>query len=251
MTTPGRQQDTDRTRCPNCEAAVAPASFCSACGQRLGILPLRLRQIVAETWSNLSSFEGPTLRTMRGLTLGPGKVARAWIDGRRTHYLHPVKFLFVVSLIIALSYEPLMALRHSMQVAGSPIYTVGLEGISPIFSLFAIVLPLPFALVMTLLGRPLRLARPWLEWYVLGAYATGFGALLQLLFKVLALPLPPTWNGWLAVAEFALPMAIAAWGAYHLVARNRRWQAVLVATVTPTLLWCGTALAVMLSTDGT
>ena len=80
----------------------------------------RFREIVAATWSSLSSLEGPAFRTMKGLLLEPGRVARRWIDGKRTVYLHPVKFLFLVSVIIALSYEPLMVWRHSMQVSGSP-----------------------------------------------------------------------------------------------------------------------------------
>ena len=247
VVTPRPTPEAEKITCPNCEASVASSRFCCECGQRLAIPPLRLRQIVAETWSNLSSLEGPTLTTMRGLLTGPGRVARAWIDGRRTKFINPVKFLFLVSLIIALSYAPLMSFRQSLQVPGSALYTVGLEGISPMFSLFAIALPLPFALVATLLGRPLRIALPWLDWYVLGAYATGIGALLQLLLKVIALPLPPNWSGWLAVAEFALPVIMSAWGSFDLVARNRRWQAVLLAIVTPTLIWFGTALVVTLS----
>tara|TARA_R110002096_G_scaffold4899_21_gene22916 strand:- start:4914 stop:5540 length:627 start_codon:yes stop_codon:yes gene_type:complete len=200
-------------------------------------MPLRFREIVAATWSSLSSLDGPVLGTIRGLLTGPGHVARAWIDGKRTRYLHPVKFLFVVSLIIALSYEPLLAARRAMQVTGAAIYTVGLEAYSPMFSLFGLVLPVVIALGITAIGRPFRLRLPWLDWYVLGAYATGMGALLQLTFKLISLPLPPGWGGWLAMAEFALPLALLVWGSYHLVARNRRWQAVLVALLTPTLGW--------------
>lgn len=237
--------------CPNCASPVASARFCIECGQRLVVTPLRLREIAATTWSNLSSLEGPTLVTVHGLLTKPGRVARAWIDGKRARYLHPVKFLFVVSVIIALSYEPLIGARKAMNVPGAPIYNVGLEGISPVFSLFAIVLPIPLALMMAALGRLMRLGLPWLEWYVLGAYATGMGALLQLTFKLIALPLPPTWNAWLWVAEFALPIAIFAWGAYHIVARNRRWHAALVALLTPTLLWLAFLGIRMLSKVGT
>ncbi|MFT4514606.1 MAG: hypothetical protein ACI89X_000700 [Planctomycetota bacterium] len=154
-------------------------------------------------------------------------------------------------MIIALSYEPLMAAREAVKVIGSPVYTVGLEGSSPVFNLFAIVLPIPLVLLMTALGRPMQLGLSWLEWYVLGAYATGMGALLQLTIKLIALKLPPTWSGWLAVAEFAPPIAITARGAYHLVARNRRWQAVLLALLTPPLASSAVAGIITLSTDET
>ena len=230
--------------CPNCESIrganwespVAPGRFCSECGQRLALAPLRLRELVATTWSNVSSLEGPILATVRCLLTGPGRTARAWIDGKRTRYLNPVKFLFVVSLIIALSYEPIMAARQAMQVPGSAIYTVGLEAHSPVFSLFGMLLPVVIAVAITAVGRLFRLGLPWLDWYVLGAYAIGMGALLQLTFKLVALPLPASWSGWLAVAEFALPVALLAWGSYHMVARNRRWQAVLVALLATTML---------------
>lgn len=235
--------------CANCEQTVESAAFCPSCGQRTRLVPLRFREIVAATWSSLSSLEGPAFRTMKGLLLEPGHVARRWIGGKRTVYLHPVKFLFLVSLIIALSYEPLMVLRHSMQVAGSPMYTVGLEGISPMFSLFGIVLPVPFALLAAVLSRGARVELSWLEWYVLGAYATGMGALLQMVFKLLALPLPPAWNGWLAVAEFALPILLCVYGAGQLAAAERRWRAVAIAVVVPAVLWFAVAVCVTLISD--
>lgn len=232
--------------CANCEQAVADAPFCSNCGQRMQMVPLRFRDLAQAAWNSLSSFEGPVFTTIQGLLLEPGRVARRWIDGKRTRYVHPVKFLFLVSLIIALSYEPLMALRQSLHVAGSPMYTVGLEGISPMFSLFGIVLPIPFALLAALLSRLLGVQLRWVEWYVLGAYATGMGALLQLVFKVLALPLPATWSGWLALAEFALPIALLIYGASHLVAASRRWRAVLIAIIVPVAIWFSVASFVTL-----
>lgn len=241
--------------CPNCETPVATGQasgylpsdggrensaaarrFCSVCGQRQQLTPLATREIVATTLRNLLSFDGPALRTLRDLLRGPGRVARAWIDGKRTIYIHPVSFLFVISLLIALSYEPLMELRRTMHESGTAFYTVGLEAISPMFSLFGIVLPLPIAWTIAALGRLAKLERPWLEWYVLGAYATGLGALLQLVFKVVYLPLPTSWSGWLSLAEFLLPLLLLAWGAYHLVRPSRRWHAVLVAATAPPLL---------------
>ena len=248
------------TVCPNCETAAtghppgflpngsacqtepdAPR-FCSACGQRQQLTPLATREILATTLRNLSSFDGPVLRTLRDLLRGPGRVARAWIDGKRTSYIHPVSFLFVISLVIALSYEPLMDLRHSQHQPGTAIYTVGLEGIAPMFSLFGIALPLPVAWAIATLGRLAKLERPWLEWYVLGAYATGLGALLQLVFKLACLPLPTAWSGWLSLAEFLLPMMLLVWGAYHLVRPSRRWHAVVVTAVALPLLLAAFAL---------
>jgi len=223
--------------CANCEQDVAVAVFCSQCGQRLQLVPLRFRDILKATWSSLTSFDGPVFATLKGLLLEPGRVARGWIDGKRTRYLHPVKFLFLVSLIIALSYEPLMAMRKSMEVTGSAVHTVGLEGIAPMFSLFGIVLPIPFAVLAAVFGRLLRVQLGWVEWYVLGAYATGMGALLQLVFKLCALPLPATWSDWLAAAEFGLPLALLIYGASHLAPAERRWRAVMVAVIVPAVLW--------------
>jgi hypothetical protein len=69
--------------------------------------------------------------------------------------------------------------------------------------------------------------------------------------KLIALPLPPMWTAWLWVAEFALPFAIFAWSAYHMMARNRRWHAALLALLTPTMLKLALLWIQMLSKDGT
>jgi hypothetical protein len=214
---------------------MPPATFCSACGQRLDVRPLRIGEIASSAIQGMLSFDAPALRTLRDLARGPGKVARAWIDGRRTSYLHPLRFLFVVGVVTLLTFEPIQQLRQNRLPSGQALYVVGFDS-RPTFGLLAILVSLPVACTIALLGRPLGLRRSWLEWYVLCAYACGAGALLQLGVKVVGLALPTGWGGWLALAEFALPLLLLAWGARDLVDAGRRGRAVLVAALAPLVL---------------
>jgi len=214
---------------------MPPAKFCSSCGQRLDVRPLRIREVAANAMQGVLSFDAPALRTVRDLACGPGRVARAWIDGRRTSYLHPVRFLFVVGVITLLTFEPLQQLRENHLPPGQALHTVGLDG-SPTFGLLAILVSLPVALTVAAVGRLLGVRRPWLEWYVLCTYACGLGALLQLAIKLLSLLLPPGWGDWLSLAELALPLLLLIWGARDLVERQLRWRAMLAAASAPALL---------------
>ena len=112
-----------------------------------------------------------------GTRSGQGSRARGSTASARATCIRS-SFLFVVSLIIALSYEPLMALRHSMQVRRfAGLHRRPRRHLADLQPVSRSCCRSRSRLVMTLLGRPLRLGRPWLEWYVLGAFATGIRSL--------------------------------------------------------------------------
>jgi len=212
--------------CPDCEADVGRADprHCSRCGQRLVLGPLRLSEITGELIGALVSFELPILRTTRDLLRGPGLVARAWIAGKRRTYINPVKFIVIVGLVVALSYDRVHELRMARH---SVVYEVGLAHYtSQYFAFFCILLLLPMAFVLRALGPVLRVVRPWLDWYVLGLFAYGLGAGLQLVLNVASLALPTGVTGVVfRVVEGLLPLFLFAWGAFGLVDRDRRWHA--------------------------
>lgn len=215
-----------RNPCPDCRAPAAAGRFCSQCGQRLELPRLAAREIVTTTAQSVLSFDGPVARTIRDLLRGPGRVARAWIDGRRTSYVHPVKFLFVIGVAMLLAHGPIQQLRQALQPTGSAMHSGGLVG-AEMFGLLVIVLSLPLALVIAGVGACFGVRQPWLEWYVLSAYCFGIGALLQLSLDLAAIPLPAAWGSWLSVVQSAVPLGLLTWGAYALVDRSRRWRAVV------------------------
>lgn len=215
-------------RCPDCDApAQDGAVYCSRCGQRLTVGPLRLREITTELASSLISWELPVLRTVRDLSMGPGRVADAWMRGQRRRYVNPFHFLVVVGLVVALTYGPLHRARAARIPSGQAIYEVGLaHHASQYFAFFCIALLLPLAVALALIGRFFALRRTWVEWYLLGLYAYGLGAVLQLVILAAAAWVPGVATlPALPLLEFFVPVLLFCWGALSFVERQRRWHA--------------------------
>ncbi|MBL7851439.1 MAG: DUF3667 domain-containing protein [Cyclobacteriaceae bacterium] len=86
--------------CVNCGADVQ-TPYCPACGQRTGVKRLTFRDTFADVWNNLSGFDGLFLRTLKDLTLRPGRVANSYITGVRIRYFGPVSyFFFMITLLL-------------------------------------------------------------------------------------------------------------------------------------------------------
>ncbi|RVT90815.1 DUF3667 domain-containing protein [Sphingomonas crocodyli] len=86
------------TTCLNCGAAI-DTPFCGQCGQKAAAR-FAWRDIGREGWDRVRWFEFQLTRTLRHLVTGPGRVAREYVMGRRTAYMHPLKLL--VALVAAL-----------------------------------------------------------------------------------------------------------------------------------------------------
>lgn len=86
--------------CLNCGATLA-GKYCPDCGQkrqgRLG-----RRDVTDLAWQNLRRFEFSLFRAMARIALHPGRVARDYVLGARSRYLHPFKLLLtcIVFLLI-------------------------------------------------------------------------------------------------------------------------------------------------------
>ena len=91
------------TNCANCGARVADL-YCGSCGQsRAG--RLGFRDVGAAVLSEVASFDTAFPRTFAGLALRPGRVAREYIEGRRTLYLNPLKYaLLAVTVYVVLAH---------------------------------------------------------------------------------------------------------------------------------------------------
>lgn len=93
----------ESTGCANCGAHVAD-QYCGACGQPHA-RRLRFRDLASTALAELASLDTAFLRTFKGLTRNPGRVAREYVDGRRVHYLNPLKYaLFSVTVYVVLAH---------------------------------------------------------------------------------------------------------------------------------------------------
>jgi hypothetical protein len=85
------------TRCLNCGADLRGA-FCSRCGQRAIPADPTVAEIAGDVWQELSGYDGRVAATFRRL-LHPGRLTIDYLQGRRAHYLSPIKLYLTVSVI--------------------------------------------------------------------------------------------------------------------------------------------------------
>ncbi len=228
--------------CPECGSTPASGGFCPNCGQRLAVGPLRFVEVAKEFLGTLSTFEFPILLTVRDLLRGPGAVASAWIAGRRRSYINPIKFIVIVGVIVALTYLPLIELQASARAATGAVYKVGLAHYADqYFAFFCIVLLLPIAVAQCVIAAKFGVKRAWLEWYALGLYTFGLGALLQLGWNLVSLALPS--SSTVRVIELVLPVILFAWGAFGFAERGRRARSLAASLLALALVLGGVALA--------
>jgi len=85
--------------CFSCETPMQ-GLYCGACGQKNDNYRRSLRSLGVELFSSLTAIEGRIWRTWGALLFKPGKVAREYSDGRRTHWSSPVRVFLAMSLIL-------------------------------------------------------------------------------------------------------------------------------------------------------
>jgi hypothetical protein len=84
--------------CRNCGAAV-PGRYCGECGQRRDLRPLSLFALVWELLVEVLDSDARVWRTLRTLTLRPGRLTLAWADGRRARYMPPFRLYLVLNVL--------------------------------------------------------------------------------------------------------------------------------------------------------
>ncbi len=87
--------------CVNCGAEVT-TPYCAQCGQRSNVKRITLINMGSDFLSRIYGFDGFFLRTIKELTLRPGKVSREYISGNRNKYYGPVGYLFIMLTIFIL-----------------------------------------------------------------------------------------------------------------------------------------------------
>jgi hypothetical protein len=105
-------------RCTNCfEPLPEPRPrFCPHCGQETNVRPPRLGEFIQQFGGAFLSTEGALWRTFKLLLFRPGELTRQYLDGRRKHYVLPLRLYLTVSVIALV----LMRVLMSLQVDVSP-----------------------------------------------------------------------------------------------------------------------------------
>ncbi len=85
--------------CFSCETPMQ-GLYCGACGQKNDNYRRSLSSLGIELFTSLTAIEGRIWRTWGALLFKPGKVARQFADGRRTHWSSPIRVFLAMSLIL-------------------------------------------------------------------------------------------------------------------------------------------------------
>jgi hypothetical protein len=95
-------------RCLNCDATVA-GKFCAECGQSRDDHSRSVLGFVHEFVEHHLLLDSKMLRTGYALVLKPGRLTRAYLEGRRARYVSPFKLYLFMSLVffVALFYSGL------------------------------------------------------------------------------------------------------------------------------------------------
>jgi hypothetical protein len=86
--------------CLNCHYPLRPIdNFCPICGQKNASYRIGFGQLVQEFLSNALSFDTRLFRSIMPFLFGPGYLPKAFVEGKRTRYVHPLRIYFFISFL--------------------------------------------------------------------------------------------------------------------------------------------------------
>ncbi len=92
--------DANRQICPNCEKGFdSEFDFCPYCGQQNKAQKIRLKYFLGELVSGIFNLDSKIFRTLHLLVFKPTELPLAFLQGKRTFYIPPVRLYLVVSLV--------------------------------------------------------------------------------------------------------------------------------------------------------
>jgi hypothetical protein len=89
------------TNCLNCGAEVT-GKFCSNCGQENIELQENFFHLVFHTVGDFFHFDSKFFRSLIPLFTKPGFLTREYWQGRRAHYIHPLRLFFFVTIVMVI-----------------------------------------------------------------------------------------------------------------------------------------------------
>lgn len=87
--------------CLNCGTIVV-GKFCHNCGQENIEGKETFFQIVYHFIEDITHFDGKLIKTLRLLLTKPGLLTKAYVDGKRVSYIHPIRMYIFISAVFFL-----------------------------------------------------------------------------------------------------------------------------------------------------
>lgn len=87
------------TKCLNCAEQLTPdQNYCPNCGQENSEKKLALGAFLKDFFSNYLSFDTILFKTMNPFIFRPGKLTKAFNEGKRKRYINPIRLYLIFSL---------------------------------------------------------------------------------------------------------------------------------------------------------
>jgi hypothetical protein len=101
--------------CTNCDHPLGEPRprFCPACGQETNIKAPTVGEFVQQFSGTYFASEGALWRTFKMLLLRPGELTAQYLNGRRKHYVLPLRLFLSISLVMLLTMRIVGALQFS------------------------------------------------------------------------------------------------------------------------------------------
>ena len=84
--------------CKNCEHTFE-GKFCPNCGQSVFEYQRPFRFLLADFTGNLFAFDTRFWKSLKALTIKPGRLTKDFIQGKRARYMPPIRFYIFVSFL--------------------------------------------------------------------------------------------------------------------------------------------------------
>ncbi|HSI61405.1 MAG TPA: DUF3667 domain-containing protein [Ideonella sp.] len=121
--------------CRNCDhdlSASSEANYCPHCGQETVLHPPTLWEFVHEFITHYVALEGALWRSLRLLLLKPGQLTREYFNGRRRHYVLPLRLYLTTSFVFFLAVKLFgtgAAVPQQVVVKRAPAVQVAASGV--------------------------------------------------------------------------------------------------------------------------
>lgn len=111
--------------CKSCETHQEfEFRFCPNCGAKVVEKRLKMGELLRDFFQTLFNFEGPVWGTIRDLTIRPRKVTHGYIEGVRSKYLPPIRYLIIAFTISGLFF---VIFQDQLEEAYSNNFVSGFE----------------------------------------------------------------------------------------------------------------------------
>ncbi|CAN5419744.1 DUF3667 domain-containing protein [soil metagenome] len=95
-----------KSYCQNCQYPLSTNyNFCPHCGQENNDKTVSFGTLISDFFSNYFAYDSKLVKTIKPFLFKPGFLTKEFISGRRTTYMHPLRFYLIISFIYFLIFS--------------------------------------------------------------------------------------------------------------------------------------------------